>query len=202
MPLSELAQEQQEAFHERLRELRLDPSKVVKKITPETHRGPVVLSADPRISSVPPTIVTVVSLDEVKRIAGNSDEHYEKGLMADHHEALPPWPAEKNHMDPSQLTAEENNLINAAEMGYIYGNSKNFSSYKTIIEKHKYPARFAVFAAEDVCIDSTNTPLIITSESAHNYGTVTICQGAQIVFEANATMSVQKMIKSTATKCS
>jgi hypothetical protein len=201
MPLSELSQEQQDAFHERLRELRMDPSLVVKKITPETHRGSVVLSADARISSVPPTMVTVLSLDEVKRIAGNPDEDFEKGLMSDHHEALAPWPADKNDKDPAQLSAEENNRINAAEMGYIYGNSKNFSSYKTIIEKQKYPARFAVFAVEDVCIDSTNSPYLIKSESAHNYGTMTICQGGSLVFEANAVMTVQKMVKSTATKC-
>jgi len=201
MPLSDLTPAQQRAFNDRLKELRMDPSKVLKKITPETHSGPVVLSADESVSSVPPHIVTVTSLDEIKRIAGNPDEHYHSGLMAEHHEALPPWPAAKNNHDPSQLSAEENNRINAAEMAYIYGNSANYSSYKAIIEKHKYPAKFAVFAVEDVCIDSRNSPYIIKADSAHNYGTITICQGGSIQFEANAVVTVQKMVKSTATKC-
>jgi len=201
MPLSDLSPAQQKAFNDRLKELQMDPSKVVKKITPETHRGPVVLSGDPAASSVPPHIVTVTSLDEVKRIAGNPDDAYDTGLMQEHHEIQPPWPAALNGKDPSQLKPEENNRINAAEIAYIYGHSKHHQSYKTIIEKHKYPAKFAVFAAEDICLDASNSPLIIKSESAHCYGTITICQGGSIQFESNAVMTVQKMVKSNAAKC-
>lgn len=202
MPLSDLSPAQQQAFHDRLKELRMDPSKVVPKITPETHKGPVVLSADPKKSSVPPHIVTVTSLDEVKRLAGNPDEDYVKGVIQEHHEIQPAWPAGKNDKDPSELKPEENRRIQAAEYAYLYGNSKHHRSYKAIIEKHKYPVDFAVFAAEDICLDSRNSPLIISSESAHNYGTMTICEGGSIKFEANAVMTVQKMVKSTATKCS
>jgi hypothetical protein len=201
MPLSDLSPAQQQAFNDRLKELRMDPSKVLPKITPDTHKGPVVLSADAKESSVPPHIVTVTSLDEVKRLAGNSDEDYENGVMKPHHPTLPEWSAELNDKDPSELKPEENRRIGDAELAYLYGNSKHYSSYKTIIEKHKYPAKFAVFAVEDICLDARNSPLIIRSESAHNYGTVTICQGGSIQFEANATMTVQKMVKSTAPKC-
>jgi len=201
MPLSDLSDEQQQAFYDRLKELRMDPSKVIPKITPETHQGPIVLSADPEKSSVPPHLVTVASLDEVKRLAGNADEDYESGLLSAHHEIQPEWPAEKNDKDPSELEASENRRINAAEMAYIYGHSKHHQSYKTIIERHKYPATFAVFAAEDLCIDASNSPYVVTAESAHNYGTVTICEGGSIQFEANAVWTVQKMVKSSATKC-
>ena len=73
-----------------------------------------------------------------------------------------------------------------------------------ILSKLNFTSRVeaAVFAAEDICLDSRNSPLIISSESAHNYGTMTICEGGSIKFEANAVMTVQKMVKSTATKCS
>ena len=201
MPLSDLTPEQQQAFHDRLKELRMDPSKVLKEITPQTHKGPLVLSADPKKSSVPPHIVTVASLDEVKRLAGNPDEDYENGIMEHHHEALPEWSAEMNDKDPSELKAEENRRIEAAEHGYLYGHSKRFASYKPIIEKHKYPAQFAVFAAEDVCVDASNSPFLIKAESGHNYGTFTVCEGGSIQFEANAVITVQKFINSTATKC-
>ena len=201
MPLSDLTPEQQKAFQDRLKELRMDPAKVLKKITPETHKGPVVLSADPKKSSVPPHMVTVTSLDEVKRLAGNADEDYEKGVMEHHHADLPEWSASMNDKDPSELKPEENRRIEAAEHGYLYGHSKRFASYKTIIEKHKYPAEFAVFAAEDVCVDASNSPFKITAESGHNYGTFTICEGGSIEFEANVSMTVQKFVKSTATKC-
>jgi len=196
-----LAQNQQKAFNDRLKELQMDPSKVLPKITPATHKGPIVLSANPKESSIPPHIVTLTSVDEVKRLAGNPDTEFENGIMTDHHEVQPPWPAAMNGKAPSELTAEQNRRINAAEMAYIYGHSKNHASYKTIIEQHKYPADFAVFAALDVCLDATNSPLIVKSESAINLGTLTICEGGSIKFEANATMTVQNMVKSTATKC-
>jgi len=202
MPLSDLTIKQQDAFNDRLKELRMDPSKVVPKITPATFKGPIVLSANPQASSINPHIVTATSLDEVKRLAGNPDADFNNGLMAEHHEIQPEWPAHLNDKEPSELKAEHNRRIHAAEIAYIYGNSKHHQSYKAIIEKHKYPADFAVFAAEDVCLDSTNSPLIIKSDSAHNYGTLTICTGGSIQFEANAVLTVQKMIKSTATKCS
>jgi hypothetical protein len=201
MPLSDLSPEQQQAFNDRLKELGMGPSQVVPSISPKTHPGPVIFSADPEISTIPPHVVTVNSLDEVKRIAGNPDSHYESGTLQQHHDIFEDWPTEKNEKSPSELEAHENQRIIAAEMGYIYGHSKHYESYKTIIEKHKYPARFAVFAAEDVCVDANN-PLYIKSEGAYNFGTVTICQGGSIIFEANATMTVQLMIKSNATSCS
>ena len=48
MPLSDLTPQQQQAFNDRLKELHMDPSKVVPKITPETFKGPIVLSANPQ----------------------------------------------------------------------------------------------------------------------------------------------------------
>jgi hypothetical protein len=202
MPLSDLTPEQQKAFNDRLKELQMDPAKVLPKITPATHKGPIIMSGDHTVSHVPPHVVTVASLDELKRVAGNPDALYDAGTLQEHHEIQPPWPQALNQKDQSELDPEQNRRINAAEIAYIYGNSKNHQSYKDIIEKHKFPATFAVFAAEDVCLDSSNSPLIIQSESAHVYGTVTICEGGSIQFEANATMSVQKLVKSTATSCS
>jgi len=201
MPLSDLTPEQQKNFNDRLKELQMDPSKVLRKITPQTHPGPIVLSADPAESSIAPHIVTMTSLDEVKRLAGNPDSAFENGTMLEHHAIQQPWPAELNGKAPTELKAEHNRRIHAAEMAYIYGNSKHHASYKTIIEQHKYPADFAVFAAEDLCLDATNSPFIIKSDSAHNYGTITICEGGSMKFEANATLTVQKMVRSTATKC-
>lgn len=201
MPLSDLTPEQQDAFHARLKELRMDPSKVMKKISPKTHSGPITLSADPAISSIPPHMVTITSLDELKRLAGNPDADYENGIMTAHHAIQEPWPAELNGKTRKELTAEQNRRIHAAYIAYVYGNSKLHASYKTIIEQHYYPQDFAVFAAEDVCIDANNSPFIISTDSAHNYGTVTICEGGSIKFEANAVMNVQVMVKSTATSC-
>ena len=202
MPLTDLPQEHQEKFWTRVKELRLDPSKVIPKITPQSHPGPIVLSADPKESRVEPHIVTITSLDELKRLAGNADEDFESGRMVHSYDVQPEWPAEQNGVSVSELTAEQNRRINAAEIAYVFGHSKLHASYKTIIEQRRYPADFAVFAAEDVCIDASNSPFTIKSDSAHAYGTMTICEGGTLKFEANATISVQKLIKSNATKCS
>jgi hypothetical protein len=175
MPLSDLPLEMQQAFWDRLKELRMDPSQVLPKITPETHNGPVVFSSDPKASSVTPHLVVVNSLDEVKRLAGNADADYDSGLMQEHHPIQPAWDAAKNGHDASELSAEENGRINAAEMAYIYGHSKHHESYKS--------------------------PFIVTAESGHNYGTITICEGGSIQFEANAVWTVQRMVNSTATSC-
>lgn len=201
MPLSDLTPEQQNAFHERLKELRMDPSKVVKQVSHKTHPGPITLSADPAVSSISPHMVTVTSLDELKRLAGNPDADFENGTINSHYDKQEPWPAELNGKTKRELTPEQNRRIHAAYIAYVYGHSKHHESYKTIIEQHYYPQDFAVFAAEDVCIDANNSPFIIKTDSAHNYGTLTICEGGSIKFEANAVMTVQVMIKSTATSC-
>lgn len=202
MPLADLSAEQQQAFRDRLKELQMDPAKVVKSITPVTSKGPVVLSADAKESHVEAHLVTVNSLDDVKRLAGNPDGDYESGKMAEHHPKFELWPEHKNGLAAEELSAEENNRINDAELAYIYGNSKHVKSYKSIIESHKYPATFAVFAVEDICLDASNSPMVIKSESAHNYGTLTICAGGSIKFEANAVLTVQKMVRSNAASCS
>jgi hypothetical protein len=202
MALSNLTAEQQENFHRKLKEFRMDPSKVVPAITPATHPGPVTLTADTSESTIAPHMITLTSVDELKRLAGNSDDEFESGRMEEHHDVQPEWPDSKNDLSPDELTAAENNQIEAAHIAYVFGHSKRHESYKKIIEKHKYPAQFAVFAAETVCIDSTNSPYKISSESGHVYGTVTICEGGVLEFDANVTVSIQKLVRSEATSCS
>lgn len=202
MPLSDLTPQQQDAFWTRLKELRMDPSQVVPRICSKTFKGPVTLSINPERSTIKPHIVTVTSLDEIKRLAGNADADFESGLLTEHHDIQPEWPQELNDRAPTDLTPEQNRQITAAEIAYIYGYSPRHASYKTIIERHKFPVDIAVFAAEDICIDASNSPFIIDSNSAHTYGTITICAGGQLKFAASTDITVQRMIKSTNTSCS
>lgn len=201
MPLSDLTPEQQQAFHDRLKELGMDRSQVVAEISPRTHQGPVYLSPDPEVTAVKPHILTLSSIAEVKRLAGNADADFESGLLEYHHPEFPEWPVERNGLNPQDLTPEENRRIVNAEIAYVYGHSGRVASYRNIIDRHKFPAKFAAFAVEDICLDASNSPLVITAESLHVFGTVTICQGGSIRFEANATVTVQRMVKSDRPNC-
>jgi len=200
MPLSDLTPAQQQAFAESLKELGLDPSQVIPAITPKTHPGPVKLHPDPAVSTIKPHMITIKNVDEAKRLAGNKDEDYANGLMAEHHDPLPEWPAQKNLLDATELTAEENNLIKKAHTAYLYGNSASVQSYKQIIERHNYPAQVALFAVEDVCVDSTNSPFQI-GPAGLTCGTLTICEGGSIEFTGNSVINCQKMVKISATSC-
>ena len=202
MPLADLTPEQRKAFEDRLKEFQMDPSHVVRKVDSSTHSGPIVLSADPSVSSLRPHIVTLTRLDEAKRLAGNADEDYENGLMAEHHEPLPEWPAERNELDVAELTHHENNLIHKAHIAYLYGHSGRVQSYKAVIEKRNYPVDVATFAIEDLCLDSKNSPLVVQSNAGINVGTLTLCQGGWIKFEANSTITAQVMKKTDAASCS
>lgn len=203
MPRTELTTEQRKAFENDLKKFGIPPDRVVANITPETHPGPVTLSADPKTSTIPPVMLSVNSVDEVKRLAGHPDAEFEDGTREDvmNGAELPDWPEELNDADPSELTPEQNRQIEQASRAYIYGHSGKVQSYKSIIEKHKFPTKLATFAAENVCIDSSNSPFVIDSDSGHVYGTMTICASGTLKFEANATMSVQNLIKSNDDTC-
>lgn len=202
MSLESLSPEQQEAFKDRLKELRMDPAKVLSEISPDTHQGPIVLSIDPDRSHVPPHHVTVDSIDEVKRIAGNPDADFESGKMQEHHQIPPDCPSEILAADPGTLNADQNAMVDLAERAYIYGNSARVTSWREAIDRHRFPVTFAVFAAESVCLDSSNSPLIIDSHSAHNFGTLKVCKGGWIQVAENGTMTIQNFVRCEGSDCS
>src|SRR5271170_4909634 len=96
MPLSDLTPEQQSAFHRRLKELQMNPEQVIKRIDSETHKGPMILSADPKVSTFKGHTLTITSLDEAKRLGGNADSLFEQGLMKERDFEIPNWPASLN----------------------------------------------------------------------------------------------------------
>ncbi len=200
MPLKDLPPDQQQAFADRLKELGLNMSHVLPAINSTTHPGPVVLSPDPKVSTIPPQMLTIKCVDDAKRLAGNKNEDYDKGVLPEHHDPLPPWPAHKNGLSATELSAEDNNLIKQAHTAYLYGHSAKVQSYQQVIDQHNYPTQVAVFAAVDVCVDAKNSPFKI-GPAGLVCGTLTICQGGTLQFTGNATVDCQQMIKSTQTSC-
>lgn len=196
MPLSDLTPELQDAFRARLALVGIDPQTVVKRIGPDTHQGPVVLSANPRESAIKPHIVEVQDVDQMKELAGNKDEHYENGLMQEHHTVPEPWPDHLNDLTDATMGPEHRSAVHHAHLVYLYGNSAKVDSYRDIINQTEYPRTVPVFAAEELVVTAANSPYVITCESGHVYGIVTIYDGGSIQFEGNVDFSCQKMVQS------
>lgn len=196
MPLSDLTPEQREAFRARLALVGIDPDTVVERIGPDTHQGPVILSADPDQSAIRPHMFALQDVDQMKELAGNKNEHYENGLMVEHHTVPEPWPAEWNDLTDEAMGPEHRNAIHHAHLVYLYGHSGRVSSYRDIINSTEYPRVVPIFAAVDLTITAANSPYVITSESGHVYGTVTIYKGGSIQIEGNVDMNCQKMVQS------
>lgn len=198
MPLSDLTTEQQEAFRARLALAGIDPADVVARIGPDTHQGPVVLSADPERSTIKPHALRVRDVDQMKQLAGNQDEHYESGLMVEHHTIPEAWPADQNHLTRATMEPEQRNTVHHAHLVWLYGNSASVSSYRDIINKVEYPRVVPVFAAEELEITAANSPFVVEGDSGHVYGIVTIYAGGSIKFEGNVDFNAQRMIQSDA----
>lgn len=201
MPLSDLTPEQQSAFNRRLKELQMRPEQVIKRIDSGTHKGPMVVSADPASSTFEVHTLTLSSLDEAKRLAGNADSLFEQGLMQESPIDIPEWPQHLNDKDTAALTPAENQLINRAHKAYLYGNSKRVSSYKSIVEKLNYPVEVATLAVEDMCLDATNSPFLVATKTGIDIGTLTICDGGWIKVETDASFTVQVMRKVNKSSC-
>lgn len=196
MPLSDLSPEQQAAFRDRLALAGIDPTTVVKRIGPDTHQGPVVLSTDPDESAITPHLLEIQDVDQMKLLAGNRDEHYENGLMDEHHAVPDEWPDHLTALEHHEMEPEHRNAIHHAHQVYLYGNSAKVDSYRDVINKVEYPRTVAVFAAEELEVTAENSPYHITCESGHVYGIVTIYAGGTIAFDGDVDVNIQRLVQS------
>jgi hypothetical protein len=193
--MPELTPEQRQAFDDRLRELGMDPSHVVQSLRTGDTPGPTYLSNHPDVeSAIPHHPATIDNVDDLKRLAGVPDEEYEAGNLEHHHDPLEPWPEEKNEHTQEDLSPDENQQVHDALTAHVYGHSDRVASYKAVVNNNYFPMDAAAFAVLDVTVDPGH-PLILTGNNqAHNYGTVTIKPGGQIIFDADATMTCQQMV--------
>lgn len=195
-----LTPEQKKNFENRLQELGLDRSHVVKEIRTGATQGPTYFSSHPDFpSAIPPQILFIPTLAKLRQLAGVPDERYLNNQMEGHPAIPPEWPQEKNNLSVEELTPEENRNIHKAFIVHIYGHSDKAKSYEKIIEKIYFPFKAAAFAAEDVVVDADH-PLVLKDPAiACNFGVVTIKPGGQIRYEGDVEMTVQRMVKEEAT---
>lgn len=197
MAFADLTPEQQQAFHDRLALAGIDPATVAKHVGPSTHAGQLHASSNPDESTIKPHTLRVKDVDTLKSLAGNPDEHYELGLIEEHHEIPEPWPQERSDLRRQDADLADRVRIHQAHIVWMYGNSKHVQSYRDVINSVEYPKEIPVFAAEELVITKDNSPYVISpAESGHIYGEVTIYDGGSIEFQGFVDFNCQKMVKS------
>lgn len=196
MPLHDLTDEQQAAFRARLAQSGIDPADVLPYVGPDSHPGQLIASPDPAQSTIAPHFMHVTSVGELKRLTGIPDEHYASGYLQEHHETPEEWPADRVLSGRADCSPADLAAIHHAHIVWLYGNSARVSSYEDAINAVEYPRDIPIFAAEELVITAANSPYLITAESGHSYGLVTIYAGGSIQFEGNVDFNCQRMVKS------
>lgn len=181
-------------FLQNLQSKGIDTSNIPEHVLTNETRN--YLTDQPGVkSAVPAKMLAVHSLDELKALAGNSDDDYVSGNMATHlHEDLPAWDSARSHLAQSELTAEENNNIANAFKTYIYGHSAKVSSYKDVITNHYFPMKLAVYAAQNLTVKAGQTYIVDGSNAIAEWGTVTVEKGGVIQYQVNSTWTVQSWV--------
>ncbi|MFS2223864.1 hypothetical protein [Pantoea sp. B65] len=191
---NQLTPELRQRFLDNLEKQGIPLSKVITDVVTSAPKS--YLSDRPGVHSlIPANKLAVHSLDELKALAGNADEHYTSGLMQVHlHEDLPAWQENKNGYAPEELSVEENKNIVKAFKTYIYGHSEKVKSYKDIIHQHYFPMTLSTFAAENLTVTAGQTLIVDGSDASMVFATVTVEAGGTIQFETNSSWNVQNMI--------
>jgi hypothetical protein len=203
-----LRSEQQSAFHGEMRKMGLEPTALNHEgplVTGATP-GPTILSGDPAVSHVPPTLVQVNSIAHLKQLRGTPDEHFTKRGFSDKSISYPPKlsTAKARLIDSSedlcalreQLSPEEHANIRRAAEAYVMGLSKKVKSYEPMINATMFPQQMAVFAGESLVVSAEN-PLIIQGPGpvTLNYASITVETGGQIIIQTSANITTQVFVQ-------
>lgn len=200
-----LSDDQKQAFRGRMASMGLAPEALNHEGTLVTGAtpGPTILSGDPAVSHVPPTLVTVNSIAEMKALHGVPDEHYTARGVADvavdYPDELPQHRMMLTDTAPDicalrdSLQPEEQDQIAKAAQAYVLGNSEKVGAYESLINAAMFPTEIALINIESVVV-SPGSPLIITGPKpiSANYGTITVEPGGQIIIETQTSLTAQR----------
>lgn len=172
----------------------------------EAAPAPVVFSSDPEESHVPPTLVQVNDIAQLKRMAGVPDEHYTGGMYTDrtidYPHPLPEPTAQlaataQNKCDLEyHLTDDHVEDVRRAAQAYMQGHSAKVASYEPMINALMFPTQVAVFAGESLVIDS---PVVVSGSApvSWNYGTITVEEpNGQIIVQTEFSINTQNFVVS------
>ena len=200
-----LSDDQKQAFRGRMAAMGLAPDTLSHQGTLVTGAtpGPTILSGDPAESHVPPTLVTVNSIAELKALHGIPDEHYTvKGVAdvaVDYPDELPQHRMKLTDTAPDicalrdSLKEDERDQIVKAAKAYVLGNSEKVAAYEPLINAAMFPMQVAVICIPAIVV-SSGSPLVITGSKPVSacYGTITVEPGGQIIIETQTNLTAQR----------
>lgn len=154
-----------------------------------TKSPAIVLSADPAKSSVPPKMIKVNDINELKALIDMPH------IEIDNHINLTSIPNVSDVKQRVDLTRDERHAIKLAATQYIVSNPTKLASVNVnAINNAMFPLTLAAFSAENITVTKEN-PLKLTDGTINNFGTVTVEEGGQIESDGTATLVCQNLIQ-------
>ncbi|RCW84099.1 hypothetical protein [Paracoccus lutimaris] len=165
----------------------------------------LVLSADPSISAIEPTIVPYNSLAELKAMIGRADSDYTDGPFSDRlldypapldRDRVHALMATRNECDfDYQVTRDELHALYRAAQAYIMGNSQKLKTHEPILNKRFGTGSVAVLAVEALVVKAGH-PVIFAPDPndpnkilCPNFTSVTVENGGQIIVSTKIQMT-------------
>ncbi|MEM9593083.1 MAG: hypothetical protein AAGD06_02400 [Acidobacteriota bacterium] len=198
---------QSDRFLHRLEAMGLDENDVHRgTLDTSEGGGPFILSGDPAESRIPPKLVTVASLAEMKAIYGVPDEHFDRGQASDHHLDYPEPLADdraslhdrvRNLCDlDEQLSWRESEQIRRAAHAFVYGDSRRVASYEPLINAILFPTQVARFAGDSVVVKPGH-PLVFKGEQPveATFDNVVVEPGGEIITDVELQFSSTRFVQ-------
>lgn len=143
---------------------------------------PLTFSADPAQSDIPPRIIPVQTIADLKALIGNP---------ADRDDTDIDYPAEAGSCTEAQMEA---NLPKAAR-AYVLGNPEKVKTYESLINAQMFPMSVAYFAATAPYV--IDQPVVVTGPGpvAWNYPAIVFKTGGNITADVDFTINCTTMSK-------
>lgn len=149
------------------------------------NSGSLVLSKDPAHSTLPPKMLTVNNVDELKKIIGlttpASDGHINY-----------PTPQETSLVKEQPDAKHTQHLMKVMRCCVAGDSNKVASSDKEILQKTAFPMTLATFSVEDHTVKNGEV-LKLTDGTMANFGSLTIEAGGQIECDGSAFLNCQNL---------
>ncbi|OAN79416.1 hypothetical protein A8B78_11825 [Jannaschia sp. EhC01] len=173
-------------------------------LSTDNHNGNLILSADPAISHVEPTIVPYNSLAELKNMVGRADSDFTDGPFSDKHLHYPD-PIDEDRAQTLMNTLNECDFdfqATPAELGslrksaesYVMGNSQKLKTLEPLLNARFGTGSVAVIAANKLNVGKDQTVTFKADPNdpdkilVLNFTEVTVDEGGQIIVEAPVKM--------------
>ena len=142
----------------------------------------LTFSADPEQSDIPPRIITVQTIADLKNLIGNPAERDDTDID---------YPA-----DPANSTADQVRAnLQKALSAYVLGKPEKVMAYEPLINAEMFPMSVAYFAAATTHV--IDKPIVVTGPSpvAWNYASIVFKSGGNITADVNFTITCTTMSK-------